>query len=112
MNTPDLTKAQILAAVKLLIALAAVIGFKLDAAQSGEILGVAGTLAGLLVYADAHIRGKRADNAIQIAKAIKKDPVAEAQELAQQTWHYLQALEERVSAVEKVEVPDAPAPSA
>jgi hypothetical protein len=60
MKTPDITPAQILAIVSGILGLAAAFGFSLDTAQQGEILGLVGILASVLLHSDAKIRNGRA----------------------------------------------------
>lgn len=59
MNTPDITKAQIVATLQAVIAVALAFGLSLTPAQQVAILGLAGIVAGTLHIADAIIRHGR-----------------------------------------------------
>lgn len=60
MQTPDITKAQIIAIVQAIIAVAAAFGLSMSAEQQTAIIGLAGALAVVLPIADAIIRNGRA----------------------------------------------------
>jgi hypothetical protein len=62
MQTPDLTRAQILAVVKSLIAVAVAFGVPLHPSQQIALLALVGTLSVVLISADAMIRRARAQH--------------------------------------------------
>lgn len=59
MQTPDITKAQILALIQAVLALAIAFGVDLSTEQQTAILGLAGAVAVVLPIADAIIRNGR-----------------------------------------------------
>ena len=59
METPDITKAQIVALVQAVIAVAVSFGVDLSDRQEAAILGLAGAIAVVLPLADAIIRNGR-----------------------------------------------------
>lgn len=59
MNTPDITKAQIVALVQACVALAIAFGINLSEPQQTAIIGLAGAIAIVLPLADAIIRNGR-----------------------------------------------------
>lgn len=60
MNTPDITRAQILALAQAVIAVAVAFGFDLSQQQQTALLGLAGAVAIVFPLADAIIRNGRA----------------------------------------------------
>lgn len=72
MNTPDITAAQVVALVAATMNLAVQFGVDIDEGQQTALLAFMGVLASI-VLADAHVRGKRADNII----AIRRTRIAE-----------------------------------
>ena len=59
METPDITKAQIIALVQAVLAVAVSFGVDLSDRQEAAILGLAGAIAIVLPLADAIIRNGR-----------------------------------------------------
>ena len=59
METPDITKAQVIALVQAVIALVVAFGIDLTDEQTTAIIGLAGALAIVLPLADAIIRNGR-----------------------------------------------------
>jgi hypothetical protein len=59
METPDITKAQIIALVQAVLAVAVSFGVDLSDRQEAAILGLAGAIAVVLPLADAIIRNGR-----------------------------------------------------
>lgn len=59
MQTPDITKAQVLALMQAVIALVVAFGVDLSTEQQTAILGLAGAVAVVLPIADAIIRNGR-----------------------------------------------------
>jgi hypothetical protein len=59
-NTPDLTRAQLLAVITDAIAAAVAFGVPISEAQSAALIALAGSLSVVLVVADAGIRRSRA----------------------------------------------------
>lgn len=59
METPDITKAQIIALVQAVLAVAVSFGVDLSDRQESAILGLAGAIAVVLPLADAIIRNGR-----------------------------------------------------
>lgn len=59
MDTPDITKAQIIALVQAVLALVVAFGIDLTDDQTTAIIGLAGALAVVLPLADAIIRNGR-----------------------------------------------------
>lgn len=59
MNTPDITKAQVVALAQACIAVCVAFGFSLSAQQQSALLGVAAAIAVVLPLADAIIRHGR-----------------------------------------------------
>jgi hypothetical protein len=62
MQTPDLTRAQILATVKSVIAVVVAFGVPLQPSQQIALLALAGSLSVVLISADAMIRRARAQH--------------------------------------------------
>lgn len=60
MNTPDITKAQLIALVQAILAVVVAFGVNLSQAQQTALLGLAGAVAIVLPMADAIIRNGRA----------------------------------------------------
>jgi hypothetical protein len=79
---PDLTKAQILATVKAAIAVAVAFGVPLHPTQQIALLALTGSLAGLLIAADAAIRRGRAQH---VAAPLLDKQAAEAIAAARST---------------------------
>lgn len=62
MKTPDITPTQIVAIVAAVLQVVAAFGFDLTTDQHEALLALCGVLS-VAVLGDAHVRGKRADNA-------------------------------------------------
>ncbi len=69
MSTPSVTPVQIVALVQQVLALLVAFGINVTEAQSIAIVALSGTVGAMLLFADARIRGKRAENADKIAAA-------------------------------------------
>ena len=69
MNTPDVTKAQIIAVLQPLITLAIAFGAPISAAQETAMIGAAGAISTALIVMDGLMRRARANNAVAIAQS-------------------------------------------
>jgi hypothetical protein len=73
LNHPDITKAQIVAVVQSVIAVAAAFGLPLTSQQSTALIGLSGLIAVALTVSDSVIRNGRAH---MLAASISAAPVA------------------------------------
>lgn len=73
MQTPDITKAQILALVQAVIAVAVAFGVSLTSEQQAAILGLAGAVAIVLPIADAIIRNGRSRIVAEAMRSSSED---------------------------------------
>lgn len=78
MQTPDITRVQIVAVVGAILAVAAAFGLPVSVAQQHAILTLATVLAPVLIAADAVIRHGRASNASGVVAAASAAQVAPA----------------------------------
>lgn len=73
MDTPDITKAQVIALLQAIIALAVAFGVSLSSEQQTAIIGLAGAIAVVLPLADAIIRNGRSRIYAESVKASSND---------------------------------------
>lgn len=73
METPDITKAQVVALLQAIIALAVAFGVSLSAEQQTALIGLAGAIAVVLPLADAIIRNGRSRIYAESVKASRQD---------------------------------------
>lgn len=66
MSTPDITKAQVVATLQAVVAVALAFGLSLTQTQQVAILGLAGVVAGTLHLADAIIRHGRSRSLVPV----------------------------------------------
>lgn len=69
MQTPDFTRAQLVAIVQAVIAVAVAFSVNLSSGQQYALVGLAAVIAGILIPSDVKLRGNRASNADKIAEA-------------------------------------------
>jgi len=69
MDTPDVTKAQIIAIIQPPVTLAIAFGAPITTAQETALMGMAGAISTALIVMDGLMRRARANNAVAIAQS-------------------------------------------